>query len=97
MAPPVIRDDDKVVVQFNHTGSAPILKQNKYKFPASTRFLTIASQLRAQLGLPQEEALFLYCKQSFAPPLDARLGDIALCFHVDGVLILNYCQTPAWG
>eukprot|EP00966_Prymnesium_polylepis_P298869 6906137-Prymnesium_polylepis.2 len=41
---------------------------------------------------------FLYCNQSFAPAPDATIGDVALCFHSnDGVLILNYCLSPAWG
>ena len=40
---------------------------------------------------------FLYCNSAFAPPPDEVVRDVAQCFHVEGVLVLNYCLTPAWG
>lgn len=40
---------------------------------------------------------FLYCNSAFAPPPDELVSDVAQCFHVEGVLVLNYCCTPAWG
>ena len=40
---------------------------------------------------------FLYCNSAFAPPPDELVSDVAECFHVEGVLVLNYCLTPAWG
>ena len=30
-------------------------------------------------------------------PPDELVSDVAECFHVEGVLVLNYCLTPAWG
>jgi|Transcript_52331 ubiquitin-like protein ATG12 len=92
----VIRDD-KVVVNFRHTPGVPMLQQSKFKFPASSKISTVASKLRLQLGITTETSLMLFCNSSFAPPPDALLGDVARCFHVDGVLELNYCSTPAWG
>ena len=55
--PPPIRDDGKVVVQFRNTGGAPILKQQKFKFPADARFSSVISMLRQHLKLPAEESL----------------------------------------
>mmetsp|Transcript_3366 Transcript_3366/g.8317 ORF Transcript_3366/g.8317 Transcript_3366/m.8317 type:complete len:178 (-) Transcript_3366:115-648(-) len=40
---------------------------------------------------------FVYVNSAFAPSPDERIADVARCFHVDGVLNLNYCTTPAWG
>ena len=94
--PPPIRDG-KVVVHFRHTGGAPILKQQKFKVPADARFSTVTALLRSHLRLKDEDPLFLYCNSAFAPPPDELVSDVASCFHVDGVLMLNYCITPAWG
>ena len=115
------RDDDKVVVRFNHTGGAPILKQNKFKFKSSAKFHTVVTQLKQLLGLKKEDSMvrppllslstatradppcstpprqFIYCVQAFAPPPDAIMGDLFSCFNTEGVLVLNYCLTPAWG
>lgn len=94
---PAIRDDDKVVVSFRHTGNVPILRQSKFKLPASVSFATVSSLLRQHLQLKPTDPLFVFCNSAFAPPPDEILGDVARCFHVDGVLVLNYCCTPAWG
>lgn len=40
---------------------------------------------------------FVYVNAAFAPSPDELVADVAKCFHVDGVLNLNYCTTPAWG
>lgn len=40
----------------------------------------------------------LYCHTAFAPPPDELVGDLASCFcDAQGVLVLNYSLTPAWG
>jgi len=92
-----VRADGKVVVHFRHTGDAPILKQSKFKVPADAQFQVVTELLRKHLGLASEDPLFLYCNSAFAPPPDELVSDVASCFHVDGILVLNYCLTPAWG
>jgi len=92
-----VREDGKVIVHFNHAGSAPVLAQQKYKVPADAKFEVAIALLRSKLRLAEEESLFLYCNSAFAPPPDELIRDVAECFHVGGILILNYCTTPAWG
>lgn len=114
-----VREDGKVVVQFRHAGDAPILKQAKFKVPATARFQVVTQLLRSHLHLETDDPLvrrapppraaraaahrprarrqFLYCNSAFAPPPDELVADVAACFHVDNVLVLNYCTTPAWG
>ena len=94
---PPVGPDGKVVVSFRHAGDAPILKQSKFKLLADVKFCTVVELLRGHLKLQPSDSLFLFCNSAFAPPPDEILGDVARCFHVDGVLILNYCTTPAWG
>ena len=64
---------------------------------ADQRFAVVGDLLRQQLGLAPAESLFLYCNSAFAPPPDELVRDVAQCFAVEGVLVLNYCTTPAWG
>uniref|UniRef100_A0A7S2HRQ0 Ubiquitin-like protein ATG12 n=1 Tax=Haptolina brevifila TaxID=156173 RepID=A0A7S2HRQ0_9EUKA len=92
-----VRADGKVVVQFRNAGGAPVLAQQKYKMSASAKFEVATQLLRSKLGLGADAPLFLYCNSAFAPPPDELMSDVASCFHVGGVLILNYCTTPAWG
>ena len=92
-----VRADGKVVVHFRHTGDAPILKTSKFKLPGTAKFSTAAQMLRKHLSLPDSTPLFLYCQSAFAPPPDELLSDVASCFHVDGVLVLNYATIQAWG
>ena len=112
--------DGKVIVNFKHTGDAPILRTAKFKVPADAPFHTVTALLRKALGLQAQDPLvcarpphacplprsaqprpncrqFLYCNSAFAPPPDELVSDVAECFHVEGVLVLNYCLTPAWG
>ena len=63
---PAIRDDGKVVVRFQHTGGAPILKQQKYKLAADARFSTVITLLKQKLGLKAEDALVCFCSRTLA-------------------------------
>ena len=92
-----IREDGKVVVHFRHVGAAPVLAQQKFKLPAAAKVEVATQLLRSKLGFAADAPLFLYCNSSFAPPPDELIMDTATCFHVGGVLILNYSVTPAWG
>ena len=56
MAAAVVRDG-KVVVHFRHTGSAPILKTQKFKVPADARFSTVTTLLRSHLRLSTDDPL----------------------------------------
>ncbi|KAJ1623301.1 putative autophagy protein Apg12 [Pavlovales sp. CCMP2436] len=89
--------DGKVVVTFRNVGAAPALRQNKFKIDAEQPFQAVIVFLRKQLHTADTDSLFVYVNSAFAPSPDERIADVARCFHVDGVLNLNYCTTPAWG
>lgn len=48
-------------------------------------------------AFPDRVRQFVYVNAAFAPSPDELIADVARCFHVDGVLSLHYCTTPAWG
>ena len=54
--PQAVRDG-KVIVHFRHTGSAPILKNQKFKVPADARFSTVTTLLRSHLRLSNDDPL----------------------------------------
>ena len=56
-APPQAVRDGKVIVHFRHTGSAPILKNQKFKVPADARFSTVITLLRSHLRLSNDDPL----------------------------------------
>ena len=49
--------DGKVIVNFKHTGDAPILRTTKFKVPADAPFQTVTALLRKALGLQAQDPL----------------------------------------
>ena len=49
--------DGKVIVNFKHTGDAPILRTAKFKVPADAPFHTVTALLRKALGLQVQDPL----------------------------------------
>ena len=49
--------DGKVIVNFKHTGDAPILRTAKFKVPADAPFQTVTALLRKALGLQAQDPL----------------------------------------
>ena len=74
-----------------------MLAMQKFKLPANSTFEVATHFLRSKLGIAAQDSLFLYCNSAFAPAPSELIHDVAQCFHVGGILVLNYCTTPAWG
>ncbi|KAL7004234.1 Ubiquitin-like protein [Cystobasidiomycetes sp. EMM_F5] len=87
----------KVVILFQPTGSAPVLKQKYRKITASNRFQAVIAFLRKELGWQPQDSLFLYINAAFSPAPDDTVANLYKCFGTDGVLIVNYSSTAAWG
>ncbi|CCI47724.1 unnamed protein product [Albugo candida] len=90
---------DKYVrrLKFVAVGNAPLLQKTKFTINANDTLSVVYDFLRKQLQLRDSDALFLYCNRAFAPAPDQLLFDLAKCFSIDNVLILNYSLTHAWG
>uniref|UniRef100_A0A6B2LSK4 Ubiquitin-like protein ATG12 n=1 Tax=Arcella intermedia TaxID=1963864 RepID=A0A6B2LSK4_9EUKA len=90
--------DGKVVIQFRQAGSAPEMKQNKFKLKADATFSSIVDFLRKQIKYTEEKPLFLFVNRTFQPTPDAIVSDLFRCFHTDAkFLVVYYCETAAWG
>ncbi|XP_065867155.1 ubiquitin-like protein ATG12 isoform X1 [Euphorbia lathyris] len=84
----------KVIVQLKATADAPILKQNKFKIPATDKFAKVIDFLRRQL---HRETVFVYINSAFSPNPDELVSDLFNNFGVDGKLLVNYACSMAWG
>ena len=89
----------KVVFYLKSVGGAPILKRKKWALPRSKTMGHIAEFLKKymQLDAQQQQQLFLYVNQSFAPAPDTTIGSVNDCFSSEGTLVLHYSLTQAWG
>ena len=89
----------KVVFLLKAAGGAPILKKKKWALPRSKTIGHISEFLKKymQLDVDQQQQLFLYVNQAFAPALDTTIGAVNDCFTSEGTLVLHYALTQAWG
>jgi ubiquitin-like protein ATG12 len=89
----------KVVFLLKAAGGAPILKKKKWALPRSKTMGHIVEFLKKymQLDSQQQQQLFIYVNQAFAPALDTTIGSINDCFSSEGTLVLHYSLTQAWG
>ncbi|CAK4067495.1 unnamed protein product [Aphanomyces euteiches] len=88
---------EKVTIQFTAVGGAPIMKRSKFTVNGNDPLSNVYIFLRKQLRLKDEDSLFVYCNNAFAPTPDQRMSELFECFQINGLLVLNYSRTQAWG
>lgn len=88
---------DKITIRFKSIGSTPILKQQIYKIGSDQKFSVLVKFLRRQLKYRSSDSLFCYINSSFSPSLDDYVGNLYQNFAIDGQLMVNYCNTVAFG
>ena len=79
--------DGKVIVNFKHTGDAPILRTTKFKVPADAPFQTVTALLRKALGLQAQDPLVCARPQH-------RVPTAALCSHAANVGSSSTATAP---
>jgi len=99
--PPVEPEKDKkknkVEVRLQAVGDAPILKQKNFNVDRDKQISWIILFLRKFLKLKEQESIYLYVNQAFAPSPDQTIGNLADCFSQDNKLVLHYSRGQAWG
>jgi len=91
------KDPEKIVILFQAAGSAPPLKQNKFKLASEATIRRLLDFLRQQLQFTPDQPLYVFVNSAFQPHPDEIIRDLYRCFQNDGKLVLNYCNTVAWG
>jgi ubiquitin-like protein ATG12 len=87
----------KVDLLLKPTGDVPIMKKKKWQVDENKTVHWIISFIKRYLRLEDNETLFLYVAQAFAPSPDQKIKNLYDCFGTDGKLVLHYSKTPAWG
>lgn len=90
---------DKIVFLLHAAGGAPILKKKRWSLSRTKTIGHIVEFLKKYMKLTIEEQkqLVLYVNQTFAPAFDTTIGAVNDCFNSEGILVLHYALTPAWG
>ncbi|EGG15140.1 autophagy protein 12 [Cavenderia fasciculata] len=88
---------DSIIIYFKNAGSAPALKQKKFKLQATLSFQHVIDNLRKQLKMKPNEPLFCFVNQVFQPSPDECLSELFKCFSHNDQLVVNYSNAPAWG
>jgi ubiquitin-like protein ATG12 len=87
----------KVDVLLKAAGDAPILQRTKWSLARNKTIGFVTAFLNRMIHCPENEALFLYINQSFTPSPDTEIGVLYDCFSAEGILLIHYCKTQAWG
>lgn len=88
------RHSEKISLQFHPIGLAPSIRPNTFKISGSQTVATVLSYLMRRLRLKH---IHLYVSNTFQPTPDEKLGDLHELFLSNGVLVLGYCETIAFG
>ncbi|BES98339.1 Ubiquitin-like autophagy protein Apg12 [Nesidiocoris tenuis] len=91
------KTSEKITLLLKATANAPIMKKKKWVVEPDRTVASVNNFVRKLLQLDENESLFLYVNQSFAPSPDQTIRNLYSCFETDGKLILQYCTTQAWG
>jgi len=87
----------KVDVLLKAVGNAPIIKQSNWSVNATNTIAWLTAFLRKYLKLGNDDSLFIYVNQCFAPSPDHTIATLYECFASDTKLVLHYSITKAWG
>lgn len=87
----------KVELLLKPVGDTPILKQRKFRVDDSKSVSWILAFVRQYLKMANDESLFLYVNQAFAPSPDCLISNLYDCFGSENRLVLHYSKTQAWG
>ncbi|PAV59507.1 hypothetical protein WR25_16313 [Diploscapter pachys] len=94
---------EKVTVLLQHVGDAPILKQKKFSVDRARTIAWFTQTIRKLMALEDNQNLFFYISQTFAPSPDHTFEALKDCYALTGGdvsndhLVLHYSTTPAWG
>ena len=87
----------KVDLLLKATGDAPIMKKKKWSVDPDKSIAWVITFIRKYLRLNEQDNLFLYVNQAFAPSPDQLIRNLHECFGSDGKLVLYYAKSQAWG
>ena len=88
---------EKITIQLRPGPGAPPLKTTKFKLKNDLNVSWLIGKLRGMLGATEQESVFLYLAQSFAPLPTQSIGELWQLFQADDKVIFHYTKQPAFG
>lgn len=86
--------DTKVTVRFRPIGSTPSINPKIFKISGSSTVNVLIRFICNKLNL---QTVNLYITNSFQPNPDESVGDLFDLFNTNNELIINYCNSIAFG
>ena len=94
---PTKKVPEKITIQLRPGPGAPPLKTTKFKLKNELNVSWLIGKLRGMLGASENESVFLYLAQSFAPLPTQSIGELWELFQADDKVIFHYTKQPAFG
>ncbi|KAK2714501.1 ubiquitin-like protein ATG12 [Artemia franciscana] len=87
----------KVEILLKSVGDTPLVKKKKWMVEPDRTIGSIITFVKKLVFQDQNESLYIYVNQFFAPAPDQIISNLLNCFGADGRLVLHYSRKPAWG
>ena len=71
-----IAPDEKLHIKLQNAGNAPVLKNSRIVLKGTNQLSKLTMWLRGKLNAKEEDTLYVFVRQTFVPPQDARLKDL---------------------
>jgi ubiquitin-like protein ATG12 len=94
--------NNQVKICLRPVGSAPGIKQQKFKLDGNKALIEVELYLLKKLRAAADgeftaDSLFLYCGSGFAPQKSTKLDELFDAFKTGEELQINYSIQEAWG
>ncbi|WEJ96834.1 Ubiquitin-like protein [Yamadazyma tenuis] len=86
--------DEKITIRFKAVGSTPSVNPKIFKISSSSSVSVLIKFLCNRL---KSKTIYVYISNSFQPNPDENLGQLYQMFGVNNELIINYCNSIAFG
>jgi len=89
-------ENDKTTIVLKSVGDGPVLKKTQFQVSRSKTIKWVNEWLHKKV-CSDDERIFIYIHQSFAPTPDTTIGLLFDNYASNGKLFLHFSRNPAWG
>lgn len=86
----------KITIRLHPIGLTPAINPRYFQISSSQTVATIARFITKRLRI-RTGVIYLYIQNSFTPTPDETVGDLYALFKTNNELVVNYCETVAFG
>lgn len=94
--PSATKNISKITVRLHPIGLTPAIIPRNFQISSTQTVATIARFITKKLKI-RSGVIYLYIQNSFTPTPDETVGDLFALFKTNNELVVNYCETVAFG